>query len=363
MSLSAGLCGDRQVAMMALVALVLQNVLLAVVTRYARLSQEGDKHWVSTTVVCCSEVSKLAISAALMYSEKAAEGAPMFSGEGMSGRSWALMAIPGLLYCAQNNLYIIGVSNLSVSLFQVFSQMKILTTAFFSVTILRKQLGGDKWLSLVALTVGVMLIVSNGDTATQGNMLIGMFSVGASCCTSGLAGVFLEMMLKNYSATVWERNLQMAAYGLVFGTIAVVCNDFEAVSNNGFFAGYNSAVVLIIAFQAGGGLIVAMVLKYADNLVKCFAVALSVVLGCVTSRLVYGEGPPLGDPNFLGGTILVCGSTIVYSMGIEAIYSRLALPSPTSDATKGGDVQLTPLQLGAPESDTVDLEQEGENAA
>mmetsp|Transcript_49510 Transcript_49510/g.115816 ORF Transcript_49510/g.115816 Transcript_49510/m.115816 type:complete len:356 (+) Transcript_49510:93-1160(+) len=345
-------CGDRQVAMMALVALVLQNVLLAVLTRYARLSQEGDEHWVSTTVVCCSEFGKLAISAGLMYREKAADGVPMFAGEGMSVRSWALMAVPGLLYCAQNNLYLIGVSNLSVSLFQVLAQMKILTTAFFSVTILRKQLGGDKWLSLVALTVGVMLIVGNGDTATQGNTVIGLLAVGASCGTSGLAGVFLEMMLKNYTATVWERNLQMAAYGLTFGALAVLCNDLDAISSNGFFAGYNSAVILVIALQAGGGLIVAMVLKYADNLVKCFAVALSVILGCVTSRIAYGEGPALGDPNFLGGTILVCGATVVYSMGIEAIYSRLA---PAPDVASVGDVQLKPLKLGAAELNGSDV--------
>jgi len=211
------------------------------------------------------------------------------------------MAVPGLLYCAQNNLYLIGVSNLSVSLFQVLAQMKILTTAFFSVTILRKQLGGDKWLSLVALTVGVMLIVGNGDTATQGNTVIGLLAVGASCGTSGLAGVFLEMMLKNYTATVWERNLQMAAYGLTFGALAVLCNDLDAISSNGFFAGYNSAVILVIALQAGGGLIVAMVLKYADNLVKCDVCSRPVR----DSWLRYLQnslwrGSRIGRPKFLG---------------------------------------------------------------
>jgi len=315
-------------ALFALAMLVLQNLFLAVVSRYARLSQDDSEQWISTTVVCCSEASKLIASAILIYVERyASEIAPATEGS-MGVKSWSLMAVPGLLYCAQNNLYFIGVSNLSVSLFQVLAQMKILTTAFFAVTILRKALSLDKWLSLVALTVGVMLIVSNGDTTSKGNMFLGVVACGAGCCTSGLAGVFLEMMLKNYSATVWERNFQMATYGLAFGIVAVIANDREEVQRRGFFSGYSLAVLCVIALQAGGGLVVAVVLKYADNLMKCFAVALSVLLGCVMSRVLYGEGPSLSDPAFMGGTILVCGATVVYSMGIEALLQQLFVPDP-----------------------------------
>ena len=41
-----------------------------------------------------------------------------------------------------------------------------------------------------------------------------------------------------------------------------------------FFKGYNSIVWGVIFFQAAGGLIVAMVVKYADNIIKNFATSL-----------------------------------------------------------------------------------------
>mmetsp|Transcript_2312 Transcript_2312/g.4836 ORF Transcript_2312/g.4836 Transcript_2312/m.4836 type:complete len:369 (-) Transcript_2312:326-1432(-) len=350
-------CGDKQLAGFAFTALVVQNLMLAVVSRFARLSQKEGEEWIGTSVVCCSELTKLIASALLMQVE---EKPPIKAGQesAMGLRSWGLMAVPGLLYCAQNNLYFVGVSNLSVSLFQVLNQTKILTTAFFSVTILHKSLRVDQWVALLVLTVGVMMIVGNGDSTTKGNIVIGLIALGSMSCTSGLAGVFLEMMLKNYSATLWERNFQMAVYGLFFGIIAVIVNDHSKVAERGFFSGFNAAVFGVISLQAGGGLVVAMVLKYADNIVKCFAVAISVVLGCVMSRQLYNEGPQLTDPNLWGGTVCVVGATMVYSLGVKGLLGLVGKtaeepPKPAAkegteryDPDKTDESELAPMVVG-----------------
>ena len=70
---------------------------------------------------------------------------------------WKL-SIPALLYVVQNSLQFVAISNLPVATFQVTYQMKILTTAAFSVALLRKKLGSTKWLSLFFLAIGVGIV-------------------------------------------------------------------------------------------------------------------------------------------------------------------------------------------------------------
>jgi cytochrome c oxidase subunit IV len=143
-------------------------------------------------------------------------------------------------------------------------------------------------------------------------------------------------MLKDSEATIWERNSQLSLYGVAFGLLAVFLNDGGKVRSQGFFQGYNEWVLLVILLQAVGGLVVACVLKYADNILKCFAVAISMILGAVCSRLVYQEGPELTDPSFLSGTALVLLATVLYSLGMEGICAKCwqnASPEKPADST------------------------------
>jgi len=69
------------------------------------------------------------------------------------------------------------------------------------------------------------------------------------------------------------------------------------------------------------------------------------------SRLLYGEGPPLTDPLLVGGTLLVCGATMVYSMGIEALYDKFIGVS-DSELLKGPvATELKSMIVGTGEDD------------
>ena len=68
------------------------------------------------------------------------------------------LLIPAGLYTLQNNLLYVALSNLDAATYQVTYQLKILTTALFSVLMLSKKIDSLKWMSLIILTVGVSLV-------------------------------------------------------------------------------------------------------------------------------------------------------------------------------------------------------------
>ena len=71
------------------------------------------------------------------------------------------LLVPSGLYTLQNNLLFVALSNLDAATYQVTYQLKILTTALFSVLMLGKKLDSMKWVSLLILMAGVSLVQVN----------------------------------------------------------------------------------------------------------------------------------------------------------------------------------------------------------
>lgn len=94
-------------------------------------------------------------------------------------------------------------------------------------------------------------------------------------------------MLKGSDVTIWMRNVQLSLCSIPFGLITCFISDGGFIKQHGFFFGYDSFIYYLILLQAGGGLIVAMVVKYADNILKGFATSLAIVISCVASMYLF----------------------------------------------------------------------------
>ena len=67
----------------------------------------------------------------------------------------------------------------------------------------------------------------------------------------------------------------------------MLLNDGTKIQERGFLYGYSTLVWIVISMQAFGGLLVAVVVKYADNILKGFAASFSIIVSCIVSVYIF----------------------------------------------------------------------------
>ncbi|KAJ2490480.1 UDP-galactose transporter Gms1 [Coemansia sp. RSA 2050] len=344
-----------------LVVLTVQNSMLVLVMHYSRIV--SDVRYFTSTAVLLSELTKLFVCLYLCVRESMVRnsGRPNMRQvytDVFGGDSWKML-IPAGLYTIQNNLQYVAVSLLDAATFQVTYQLKILTTALCSVFLLGTTLGTMRWASLFALTLGIILVQlptsPSADTVVSGGRslkLMGLVSVLTACMLSGLAGVYFEKVLKGSRKSVWTRNVQLSLFSLPPALFGVLVVDGAGVRSLGFFSGYTIWTIAAISLQALGGLLVAVVVKYADNILKGFATSISIVLSCLVSVLLFDFH--ITKP-FVLGTGLVVYATYMY--GKHSSPSPPAKPAsslPILSDTRSAD-EYADSGAGAANSKSVPL--------
>ncbi|KAJ7430717.1 nucleotide-sugar transporter [Mycena galericulata] len=325
---------------LSLVTLAVQNSLLTLIMHYSRVSTPPSRAYSPATAVLMNEILKGSISLVIAFS-RVDTPSPDIAGQTTSPRAlmsrvkrlagdvfsqdcWKL-SIPAILYVIQNNLQFVAVSNLQAATFQVSYQMKILTTAGFSVLLLRKKLTSPQWVALLFLAIGVgvvqiqagaVRVVQDGvvqdDTHTM-NAMKGFIAVATACLTSGLAGVYFEMVLKNSQTDLWVRNVQLSLFSLL-PALAPVFYLYMSDPQDGWvstlfhnFGGWAWGTVCVQVF---GGLLTALVIKYSDNILKGFATSLSIVISFLASVALFDFQITF---TFIIGSLIVLVATWLYN--------------------------------------------------
>ncbi|XP_077680070.1 UDP-N-acetylglucosamine transporter isoform X2 [Eretmochelys imbricata] len=204
--------------------LVFQTTSLVLTMRYSRTLKEEGPRYLSSTAVVVAEFLKIMACILLVYKDSKCNLRALnrvLHDEILNKPMETLkLAIPSGIYTLQNNLLYVALSNLDAATYQVTYQLKILTTALFSVSMLSKKLGVYQWLSLVILMTGVAFVQWPSDsqsTTTKelsaGSQFVGLIAVLIACFSSGFAGVYFEKILKETKQSVWIRNIQLGTGG------------------------------------------------------------------------------------------------------------------------------------------------------
>lgn len=329
-----------------LAALTFQTSWQVVVIKFARA---GGGQYLNTSIVFFAEVLKTLISFALLVR---AEGsfARAFSVVRLQFTSNPVgamqFAAPALAYTVMNNLVFVSLDRLPAAVQQVTYQLKILAAAALAVAMLGKRINPVQWASLVLLVIGVSLVQwprdSNGALVhvsrpsgaaaapensgwpLDADAVVGLLAVLTAAFMGGFAGVYMEMVLKQRGTSIWLRNVQLGLFGSVIGLLAAFANDGERIREGGFLQGYSWRTGIAIFTLATGGLLVAVVIKYADNILRQFSTALSISLTSIVSAVVLQEFTP--DKFFFLGASMTIASTFLYNTGLPQFLKERSRP-------------------------------------
>ncbi|CAO3632921.1 unnamed protein product [Cunninghamella blakesleeana] len=331
---------------LSLIILVVQNSTLVLMMRYSRIVQKpGQPMYIASTAVFLAEVLKIVACLIVMKYQQRSWGRfiNFVKTEILyRPRETLKMLIPSGLYALQNNLLYVALSNLEAATFQVTYQMKILSTAIFSVVLLGRTLQRDKWIALILLMIGVTMVqsqsmsasssTSNNNSNSNSNTMndddnqnaitqspfIGLVAVITSCISSGFAGCYFEKILKTSDTSMWVRNIQLGISGAFFSLIGMLMYDIQPIREGGMLQGYDGLTWIVVANQALGGLLVAIVVKYADNILKGFATSLSIIVSGVISFYLFNFQPTLP---FIFGAFIVMISSYLYGIDFSKRFS------------------------------------------
>ncbi|KAL0268111.1 UNVERIFIED_CONTAM: hypothetical protein PYX00_010178 [Menopon gallinae] len=284
-----------------LVVLTIQNAMLGLSMRYAR-TRPGDM-FLSSTAVIMSEVVKFVICVFVVYKEEGSSVSQLVHTLNTKVVKQPLdtlkVCVPSFLYVIQNNLLYVSASNLDAATNQVTYQLKILTTALFSVLMLKRQLLISQWISLIILIFGVVCVqLADTEVAVpshvEQNRLMGFSAALGACVLSGYAGIFFEKVLKSSDISVWLRNVQLSVLSLPLGLLTTMVSDYRVIREKGFFFGYDGFVIYVIILQAVGG----------------FATSLAIVISCIASIYLFNF---VLSFQFVMGVVLVISSIFAYN--------------------------------------------------
>ncbi|KEI37272.1 uncharacterized protein L969DRAFT_96358 [Mixia osmundae IAM 14324] len=185
------------------------------------------------------------------------------------------------------------------------------------------------------------------------NALLGVLATVTSAFTSGFAGVYFEKVLKKDQNTTSDQNGEaeydqlptedekdlstdttlteesittkpprpvsiLVMTNLILSFYTILALPFVIAALKGpsglrlanLTTGFEPLVWLIVLWQAMGGLLIAVVIKYADNVLKTFAITASIIASALIQIFAFGLRP---GPIFASGVLLSIASSWLYN--------------------------------------------------
>jgi len=302
---------------------------LLVVSRSLLVTASKDKrsnyNYDPATVVLTTEAFKLFIAMGLYVHERSSLEASQRKPwtQDVDRRVALLYSVPALLYAIQNNIVFLALLYLAPPTFELFSNLKIVTTAIVFYLALRRPLTSIQWTAVLLLFLGTVLgqlpspsaapcesvgsVDAVGSESAAGQVF-GFFLCVIYAVLSAFAGIYTEKLLKGSRQSIHLQNMEIYFWSLFVNGAIAAWNGTNLFSMD-FFRGYDTLTWTVILNGALMGQCVSFVMKYADNIVKVFAASLAMLISTLLSFLFFGFVP---SPPMLIGCAVVSVSLYLY---------------------------------------------------
>mmetsp|Transcript_19685 Transcript_19685/g.37301 ORF Transcript_19685/g.37301 Transcript_19685/m.37301 type:complete len:395 (-) Transcript_19685:133-1317(-) len=193
-----------------------------------------------------------------------------------------LMLIPALLFEVQDWLSRIALSNLEPHPFRLFQEMRIIVTALVSMKILKTSYSFKQWICMILVWIG--MYISTIDHALSktfwnpesSNNFLGFETVILAVVCFSVGGIYFEHVLKvvpeegEMSASLWMRVIQLSFFSAIIHGIR---GGLVSEKGSSYFQGFTPLVWVLVFCEAFASLAVSASIFYADNVLKCIAIA------------------------------------------------------------------------------------------
>jgi hypothetical protein len=279
-------------------------------------------------------------------------------------QGWLVYAVPGFLYAVENNLKIPATVYLHPHVFALFNNSKVIFAAIGMVILLGKRFSVLQWMSMALLGMSLciakvqmilplpvgceeMAASDNKEDVNAGLFFFGILLVLGASMLSGLAGVSNELLLKKRDKDVglWRKNIWTYQWGVIFNSFGLVTSYLfggdSTDSDSGsllyeFFRGYDFWVWAMIFVTALLGISVSMIMKYFDNVVKCFGGSLILYSTTIASMVIFGSKV---DAGFVLGLMTYSVSSYFYAGNHNAKLDKYAQYEVEIEAMISGKMQ------------------------
>lgn len=268
------------------------------------------------SVVLVTELLKLALAAGMLAWTRRGLGA-----RGMvksvvaeaDGRVAALYAIPALLYAVQNVIVFYALLCIDAPTFELFSNLKIVTTAVLFRVVMKRRLTRVQWVAIVLMTIGTALgqlgaqrqhhrgeearraeaeAAGAGWSPSGASPGAGLALCAVYAVLSASAGIFTERLLKGSRQSSHLQNLEIYAWSVAVNVAGTLAVRGTALPAGGLTAGFTALTWAIAVNGALMGQCVSFVMLYADNVVKVFAACVALFMSTLLSSLFASFEPP-----------------------------------------------------------------------
>mmetsp|Transcript_16894 Transcript_16894/g.32997 ORF Transcript_16894/g.32997 Transcript_16894/m.32997 type:complete len:432 (-) Transcript_16894:57-1352(-) len=327
---------EKVLKWLSLILFCCQNSFVAIAYRYAMTENVSKERYNISVGLFFTELLKMNGAFCLLAAENGSVCAAWREILGWLRNPFSslLLCVPVLIYALTNSLLHWSAGHVSAAIWQVTFQGKILVTAMLTVMLLRKPMIRSQWLAIGIMAVGIATVQlskareTKQDTMAnkeEQNALAGVLALAFASCCSSFAGIFSEIVFKQVSVfglthqrtSLWLQNVQMAVYTLPILVTAFLLGSRQQLATadsatdvmGTVFHGFTKKVWVLVTINAVGGLLVAMVIKYADNILRGFSAAIATVNSILLSRLCFGLNVHF---SFVWGSIMVVFASMLY---------------------------------------------------
>ncbi|EOD05671.1 hypothetical protein EMIHUDRAFT_107320 [Emiliania huxleyi CCMP1516] len=123
--------------------------------------------------------------------------------------------------------------------------------------------------------------------------VVGVSAVTLEAMLSGLSNVYFERVLKSTALSLWERNVQLAGYSLlIYVPMAQHAHPGDGMPRGcrDMLHGWSGVTVVVACLGALGGILIGLVLKYCDSIIKNLALSTAIITTATLDHFVF-HGP------------------------------------------------------------------------